>query len=102
MKTAFKPANRRRAEQIHRGDASTTEFIDYTPDEFEFLKAMDGFITSTGIRFPTLRDTLGVLRSLGYVKMVNFPGISLPPVPDRVSAGSVSGRRGGAESRTGR
>jgi hypothetical protein len=41
---------------------------DYTPDELEFLKAMDWFRRENRRPFPTLREYLAVLKSLGYRK----------------------------------
>ena len=38
----------------------------FEPDETEFLIAMDSFKRRTGKQFPTLCDTLDVIRSLGY------------------------------------
>lgn len=54
--------NRRR--QI---DPTTCE-RDYTPEEIEFMRAMDAYKRSSGRMFPTCSEVLEVLRSLGYEK----------------------------------
>jgi hypothetical protein len=70
--------NRRR--QI---DPTTCE-RDYTPDEIEFMGAMDGYKRSSGRMFPTCSEVLEVLKSLGYVKQpkteaIAEPTANLPP-----------------------
>ena len=44
-------------------------------DEWEFLKAMERYQRRSGRRYPTWREVLRVLRSLGYRK-------GPPPPPD--------------------
>jgi len=51
---------------------------DITPDELEFLMAMERFQRKYHRRYPTWREILFVLRSLGYRK--GPPG-SDPPNP---------------------
>jgi hypothetical protein len=51
---------------------------DYTDDEREFLQAMDRFKRSHNRPYPTWREVLGVLRSLGYAKA---PPPAPPPPP---------------------
>lgn len=41
---------------------------DFDAEETEFLRAMDAYKSRNGRRFPTLRETLAVLKSLGYRK----------------------------------
>jgi hypothetical protein len=41
---------------------------DYTPDEIEFMMAMDRYKRRHGRPFPTWREVLAVLRGLGYRK----------------------------------
>lgn len=43
-----------------------TSDMDYTAEELDFLRAMDKFRTSNHVQFPSLRETLRVIRSLGY------------------------------------
>jgi len=54
--------NRRR--QI---DPTTCE-RDYTPDEIEFMNAMDDYKRASGRMFPTCSEVLEVIRNLGYEK----------------------------------
>lgn len=54
--------NRRR--QI---DPTTCE-RDYTPEEIEFMKALEAYKRSSGRMFPTCSEILEVLRGLGYEK----------------------------------
>lgn len=69
--------NRRR--QI---DPTTCE-RDYTPDEIEFMGAMDEYKRHNGRMFPTCSEVLEVIRSLGYQKCPKpeipvLPGVDLP------------------------
>jgi len=54
--------NRRR--QI---DPTTCE-RDYTPEEIEFMSALDAYKRSSGRMFPTCSEVLEVIRALGYEK----------------------------------
>jgi len=63
--------NRRR--QI---DPTTCE-RDYTPDEIEFMAAMDEYKRRNGRMFPTCSEVLEVVKSLGYQKCPNV-GTALP------------------------
>jgi hypothetical protein len=67
--------NRRR--QI---DPTTCE-RDYTPDEIEFMSAMDEYKRSSGRMFPTCSEVLEVIRSLGYEKRTEA-GSNVPPPVD--------------------
>jgi hypothetical protein len=68
-----KKVNRRR--QI---DPTTCE-RDYTPDEVEFMSAMDGYKRRSGRMFPTCSEVLEVLKSLGYEKRLKTEEIAPPP-----------------------
>ncbi|MDZ7617631.1 MAG: hypothetical protein U1E05_11535 [Patescibacteria group bacterium] len=57
-----KKVNRRR--QI---DPTTCE-RDYTPEEIEFMSALDDYKRLSGRMFPTCSEVLEVLRGLGYSK----------------------------------
>ena len=48
-------------------DPTTCE-RDYSAAEFEFMQAMQEYKKSSGRMFPTLTETLEVLRGLGYRK----------------------------------
>jgi hypothetical protein len=51
----------------HKAVFATAEHDhDYTPDEMEFLRAMDAYKTSKRRPFPSWVEVLGVLVSLGY------------------------------------
>jgi hypothetical protein len=43
---------------------------EYTAEELELLRAVEAFQRSTGRRFPTWTDLLGIVRSLGYTRAV--------------------------------
>ena len=46
----------------------TTCERDYTPEEIEFIGAMDGYKRRSGRMFPTCSEVLEVIKSLGYEK----------------------------------
>ncbi|MCS7303638.1 MAG: hypothetical protein NZ602_00820 [Thermoguttaceae bacterium] len=48
-------------------DPTTCE-RDYTPEEIEFMRALDEYKRSSGRMFPTCSEILEVLRKLGYEK----------------------------------
>lgn len=50
------------------GPHPSTGQPDYSPDELEFLMALDRYQCEKHIKFPTACDYLRVLRSLGYRK----------------------------------
>jgi len=59
---------------------------DVTPEELEFLKAIERYQRRMRRRYPTWREVLAVLRSLGYRKVTDPPpnpdsprGPSCPP-----------------------
>lgn len=60
-------AKRKAGGRRHGIDPATCE-PDYTADEFEFFKAMEAYKKAARRPFPTLRETLEVVRSLGYRK----------------------------------
>jgi hypothetical protein len=49
-------------------DPTTCE-RDYTPDEIEFMQALDAYKRASGRMFPTCSEILEVIHSLGYVKL---------------------------------
>lgn len=57
-------------------DPTTCE-RDYTPDELEFMTAIQAYQAASGRKFPTLSETLQVLLDLGYVR----------PLPDHSDPG---------------
>lgn len=48
-------------------DPTTCE-REYTPDEVEFMNALDEYKRTSGRMFPTCSEVLEVIRGLGYVK----------------------------------
>jgi hypothetical protein len=65
-------------------DPTTCE-RDYTPDEIEFMSAMDEYKRRNGRMFPTCSEVLEVIKLLGYQKCPQtqptaLPGIDLPVV----------------------
>lgn len=57
-----------------RGVDPITCDVSYTDDEVEFLKAVEQYKSRMKRPFPTLRELLNVLKSLGYTKP-SPPGI---------------------------
>ncbi len=50
------------------GDSRINLGSDYTPDEVEFIKAMELYMKDNKRRFPTFTEVLAVAYSLGYRK----------------------------------
>lgn len=48
------------------GHPTTSEIVDYTREELEFMSAIQAFKARTGRQFPTWREVLSVTHSLGY------------------------------------
>jgi hypothetical protein len=61
-------------------DPTTCE-RDYTPEEIEFMSAMDEYKRRSGRMFPTCSEVLEVVRSLGYEKRTQAE-LSVPPPID--------------------
>ena len=60
-------------------DPTTCE-RDYTPDEIEFMGAMDDYKRRNGRMFPTCSEVLEVIKQLGYEKRVAVEVAVLPAV----------------------
>ena len=58
-------------------DPTTCE-RDYTPDEIEFMGAMDEYKRHSGRMFPTCSEVLEVIQSLGYEKHPKIEATVLP------------------------
>ncbi|MGQ0636042.1 MAG: hypothetical protein ACT4QC_15635 [Planctomycetaceae bacterium] len=56
---------RRKVERRRQIDPTTCE-RDYTPEEIEFMRAMDEYKRRAGRQFPTWSEVLEVLKGLGY------------------------------------
>jgi hypothetical protein len=59
---------RRTKVQRRRQIDPTTCERDYTPDEVEFMNAMNTYKRTSGRMFPTCSEVLEVIRALGYAK----------------------------------
>ncbi|HJT33740.1 MAG TPA: hypothetical protein VJ783_16965 [Pirellulales bacterium] len=59
-------------------DPTTCE-REYTPEEVEFMNAMDEYKRTSGRMFPTCSEVLEVIRGLGYAKA---GGQAPPPPPE--------------------
>jgi hypothetical protein len=70
-------------------DPTTCE-RDYTPDEIEFMSAMDEYKRRNGRMFPTCSEVLEVIKSLGYEKRPKPSDIVPPPVAPPVVAGMIA------------
>ena len=64
--------NRRR--QI---DPTTCE-RDYSPEEVEFMSALDDYKRRSGRMFPTCSEILEVFKALGYEKRADLPTVAQP------------------------
>jgi hypothetical protein len=60
-------------------DPTTCE-RDYTPDEIEFMSAMDDYKRRSGRMFPTCSEVLEVVKSLGYAKQLHAEFVAPPAV----------------------
>lgn len=53
--------------------------MDYTPEELEFMLAMERFKTKHGKPYPDCCDVLAVAKALGYRKAEDVPHAPLEP-----------------------
>lgn len=56
-----------------RGVDPVTSDIKYDEDDLEFMNAVDEYKREKGRRFPTIKEHLMILKSLGYSKKQNDP-----------------------------
>ncbi len=61
-------------------DPTTCE-RDYSPEEVEFMSALDDYKRRSGRMFPTCSEILEVFKSLGYEKRVELPTVAMPTEP---------------------
>ena len=69
-----------RREKVNRRrqiDPTTCE-REYTPEEVEFMNALDQYKRTSGRMFPTCSEVLEVIRALGYVKGQMAPAALSP------------------------
>ena len=75
--------DRRRGDRRRQVDPTTCE-REYTPEELEFMRAVDDYKRRSNRPFPTWSEVLEVVRALGYRK------VATPvPVPDSRKAEPV-------------
>jgi len=68
---------------VHHGHGNPTSSNRiYDADEYEFLKAMETYIITSGRRFPTWSEALQVLKSLGYSRLFGSESPWMPTRPD--------------------
>lgn len=66
---AARAAAKRAGKNRRKGEGHpTTAAMDYSAEELAFMQAMRDFQQRTGRKFPTLAETLRVVKSLGYAR----------------------------------
>ena len=60
-------------------DPTTCE-RDYSPEEVEFMSALDDYKRRSGRMFPTCSEVLEVVKSLGYAKQIHTEPVALPSI----------------------
>lgn len=80
---------RRKVQRRRQIDPTTCE-RDYTPDEIEFMHALDAYKRANGRMFPTCSEILEVVRNLGYSRATADapPSAAAPAGEDAPSAAS--------------
>jgi hypothetical protein len=71
---------RTKVERRRQIDPTTCE-RDYTPDQVDFMKAMDLYKRRSGRQFPTWSEVLEVIESLGYRKVAEPTDVYKPAPP---------------------
>ena len=77
-------ARREKVSRRRQIDPTTCE-RDYTPEEVEFMHALDEYKRSSGRMFPTCSEVLEVLKKMGYEKR------SAPPVTETPTSDMLAG-----------
>ena len=77
-------ARREKVSRRRQIDPTTCE-RDYTPDEVEFMHALDEYKRTSGRMFPTCSEVLEVLKKMGYEKR-SAPALVETPAADVLSA----------------
>lgn len=80
---AARKAEAKKSEFAH---PATADHIDYSDDDVEFQKAMQDYQARTGRRFPSLRETLAVVKALGYSKSSSLLDFDLDDMEVRIDA----------------
>jgi len=66
-------------------DPTTCE-RDYSPEEVEFMSALDDYKRRSGRMFPTCSEVLEVFKALGYEKRSEMPTVAVPTEPASVAS----------------
>lgn len=69
-------ARREKVSRRRQIDPTTCE-REYSPDEVEFMNALNDYKRKSGRMFPTCSEVLEVVRSLGYAKILGTSGPSI-------------------------
>lgn len=69
-------ARREKVSRRRQIDPTTCE-REYSPDEVEFMNALNDYKRKSGRMFPTCSEVLEVVRSLGYAKISGTTGPSI-------------------------
>jgi hypothetical protein len=80
LKPRVVPERRARKERRRRVDPTTYE-KQYSPDEMEFMNAVQQFKEQTGRPFPSHGEVLHIAISLGYRKLITGPEDDSPDTP---------------------
>ncbi|HYW79640.1 MAG TPA: hypothetical protein VE890_08690, partial [Thermoguttaceae bacterium] len=76
MATERRVTHRRAKVNRRRQIDPTTCERDYTPEEVEFMSALDDYKRTSGRMFPTCSEVLEVIRKLGYEKPSQTPPVA--------------------------
>jgi len=69
-------------------DPTTCE-RDYSPEEVEFMSALDDYKRRSGRMFPTCSEVLEVFKALGYERRAELPTVAQPTEPATVSTAAT-------------
>jgi hypothetical protein len=87
------PIERRKKVNRRRQIDPTTCERDYSPDEIEFMAALDEYKRKNGRMFPTCSEILEVIRALGYLKPGSAdvaPPVTAPEAPEMAEAAEAA------------
>lgn len=68
------PVERRKVQRRRQIDPTTCE-RDYSPEEIEFMQALDDYKRANGRMFPTCSEILEVIKGMGYIKPTANAGL---------------------------
>ncbi|MDR1960560.1 MAG: hypothetical protein LBQ54_16235 [Planctomycetaceae bacterium] len=84
------PTSKREKIPRRRQIDPTTCERDYTPEEIEFMGALDEYKRQSGRMFPTCSEILEVFRNLGYIKKENQESVEIVSVTEVAQNTAVS------------